>query len=240
MCTDCDDEGTTVPIGPTGPAGPTGPDGETGDGAHWLSGIGIPDPALGEVGDMYVNTETGDIYGPKTDSGWGSLVFNITGEQGIQGIQGDDGEQGLTGGNCYTSLADDAIPLGGNLYQVPLVDASFVVVGQTLFIQDAGTYLVTSIVADSSGEPTDTIIIQNLLYSTNDPTDLIVTKAVTPTGIQGTAGTNGVNAFIYETVDGNGIPAESTTPYSFLMRNETNTGYVFVNLNELKTYLASI
>ena len=43
--------------GATGPAGPPGPPGAT-----WYEGSGAPNPALGNIGDFYIDSETGDFY----------------------------------------------------------------------------------------------------------------------------------------------------------------------------------
>ena len=59
--------------------------------AQWFTGSGVPSSSLGSIYDMYLDTLTGDVYGPKTVSGWGVSVANIIGPQGIQGIQGNDG-----------------------------------------------------------------------------------------------------------------------------------------------------
>jgi hypothetical protein len=52
-----------VVVGTTGPQGPRG--------TQVLSGVGEPDISLGLVGDQYIDTDTGYLYGPKTESGWG-------------------------------------------------------------------------------------------------------------------------------------------------------------------------
>lgn len=53
--------------------------------AVWYDGAGVPSPSLGITWDMYLNSSNGDVYGPKTDSGWGSPSANITGPQGPAG-----------------------------------------------------------------------------------------------------------------------------------------------------------
>jgi Collagen triple helix repeat (20 copies) len=64
-------QGQAGPQGPQGPTGPTGPAGATGAtgpqgtrGSVWLTGSGLPsDAAPGiQVGDMYLDTVTGNIY----------------------------------------------------------------------------------------------------------------------------------------------------------------------------------
>lgn len=56
-------------------------------------------------------------------------------------------------------------------------------------------------------------------------------------GANGTNGTNGTNGFMYETVDGNGIPAQANGPYQTLRRKSDNTGYEFVTPLQLKVIL---
>lgn len=58
--------------------------------------------------------------------------------------------------------------------------------------------------------------------------------------VDGTNGTNGTNGFNYETVDGNGIPAQAIgDPYSFLTRNTNvpDNGYVFKDFSQIKADL---
>ena len=53
-----------VDLGTSGPQGPRG--------TGLLNGVGVPSPTLGINGDFYLNTSNMNLYGPKTDSGWGS------------------------------------------------------------------------------------------------------------------------------------------------------------------------
>lgn len=50
-------------IGPQGPRG-----------TQVLSGSVDPSSVIGLIGDQYINTTTGTLFGPKTESGWGSGV----------------------------------------------------------------------------------------------------------------------------------------------------------------------
>lgn len=52
----------------------------------FLSGSGVPAIGTGSVYDMYINTATGDLYGPKTALGWGSIIANIKGPAGAAGV----------------------------------------------------------------------------------------------------------------------------------------------------------
>ena len=74
--------GTEGPQGPEGPEGPVGPAGEDGSMIH--SGSGAPGSDIGSNGDYYLDTDTGDLYGPKDDSGWGSPKIDLQGEDGSQ------------------------------------------------------------------------------------------------------------------------------------------------------------
>lgn len=56
-----------VVVGETGPQGPRG--------TQVLSGNVDPSPIIGLNGDQYINTTTGLLFGPKTDSGWGVGVL---------------------------------------------------------------------------------------------------------------------------------------------------------------------
>lgn len=56
----------TVTLGSSGPQGPRG--------SQVLSGAGDPSSAIGLIGDQYINTDNGYLFGPKTASGWGTGV----------------------------------------------------------------------------------------------------------------------------------------------------------------------
>jgi hypothetical protein len=51
-------------------AGPQGP-----RGSQLLSGASDPSSVIGLIGDHYVATNSGKLFGPKTSSGWGEGVF---------------------------------------------------------------------------------------------------------------------------------------------------------------------
>lgn len=55
-------------------SGPQGP-----RGTQVLSGSTNPSTAIGLLGDQYINTTSGFLFGPKTESGWGSGVLLGTG-----------------------------------------------------------------------------------------------------------------------------------------------------------------
>lgn len=57
---------TSVHLGASGPQGPRG--------SQVLSGNVDPSPTIGLIGDQYINTTTGKLFGPKTASGWGEGI----------------------------------------------------------------------------------------------------------------------------------------------------------------------
>ena len=61
----CEQDVVIIP-GEFGPQGPRG--------TQVLSGNGDPSPAIGLLGDQYINTDNGYLFGPKTESGWGEGV----------------------------------------------------------------------------------------------------------------------------------------------------------------------
>ena len=60
------DTDVVVTLGSSGPQGPRG--------SQVLSGAGDPSPAIGLIGDQYINTDNGYLFGPKTAGGWGTGV----------------------------------------------------------------------------------------------------------------------------------------------------------------------
>lgn len=83
-----------------GPMGTQGPQGEQGipgvagkDGGVFYSGNGAPTTTLGSNGDMYLDKSASNLYGPKTDSGWGAPL-NLKGATGAKGSTGATGSPG--------------------------------------------------------------------------------------------------------------------------------------------------
>ena len=74
-----------------GPGGPAGPPGYT---PQFIVAAGPPNPAAGNNGDMWIDSVTGDVWGPKVNNAWGNVVCNIEGPPGPQGPPGSgDGSQ---------------------------------------------------------------------------------------------------------------------------------------------------
>ena len=67
-----DEENVVIQLGTSGPQG--------GRGTGILNGTSAPNNDIGIAGDFFLNTTNMNLYGPKTDSGWGSPV-DLVGSQ---------------------------------------------------------------------------------------------------------------------------------------------------------------
>lgn len=95
--------------------------GASGAASKWYTGTAAPAAATGANGDMYLNTTTGDVFGPKASGAWGSSVGNL---------MGPAGSGGSGGSSAVTALR--ATDLG--VTEITLVDAlSFNVVVNTIY-----------------------------------------------------------------------------------------------------------
>ena len=71
-----------------------GADGADGrDGNSVLNGTSNPSADTGVLGDLYIDTTSSTLYGPKSEAGWGQGV-SLVGQQGPQGEQGAAGVGG--------------------------------------------------------------------------------------------------------------------------------------------------
>lgn len=93
-------------------------------GSGVISGVGSPLPGVGFSGDIYIDTETGNFWGPKTESGWPNAPFYSAGlTRRYIHVQ-----------NTATSTWNIAHDLGG-YPAVSIVDsASTVVIGEVSYI----------------------------------------------------------------------------------------------------------
>jgi hypothetical protein len=105
-------EGPTGPDGAQGPAGTEGPVGPAGeDGSTIHAGDGTPDNELGEIGDYYLDLQSGDLFGPKSEDGWGDSI-SLIGPEGQQGEPGEDGTRIYSG----SQPPDNSIGDPGDFY----------------------------------------------------------------------------------------------------------------------------
>ncbi len=102
--------GSQGAIGATGATGPTGPSGATGAagtaGSVWTTGTTVPVSATGNNGDMFLKTDTADVYS-KVSGAW-TLQSNIRGATGPAGATGPTGAAGPTGATGQTGPAGAA------------------------------------------------------------------------------------------------------------------------------------
>jgi len=85
-------------IGTPGNPGLNGQDGQDGqDGNTFITNVGAPTPTTGDDGDYYMDALTGDLYGPKTNGLWGSIIGNLRGPAGQTGNDGQEGQIGPEG-----------------------------------------------------------------------------------------------------------------------------------------------
>ena len=78
---------------------------------QWRYGATAPAAALGNMGDFYLNTATGDVHYKSAASTW-TLTGNIKGPQGTAGATGANGPQGPAGATGATGLTGAAGPQG--------------------------------------------------------------------------------------------------------------------------------
>ncbi|MBV2227707.1 MAG: hypothetical protein KUL85_12680 [Sphingobacterium mizutaii] len=108
-------------MGPEGAKGDKGDKGVTGakgaDGSMIYSGTALPATSLGKNGDYYFRTTTGDLYGPKASSGWGSPT-KLKGADGKNGTNGTNGSNGKNGSQFLSGTTIPAVTLGavGDFY----------------------------------------------------------------------------------------------------------------------------
>lgn len=120
-----------VPLSTRGPAGPRGP--------GTIVGEGPPASNVGQDGDIYIDSDTSDYYGPKTDGTWSASPFY---------------EQELTRRYVHTQASASATwtithDLGGRP-SVTVVDSSgTVVVGEVRY--DSNTVVTVLFTAPFSG-----------------------------------------------------------------------------------------
>jgi hypothetical protein len=65
-------------------------------GTLWFTGAGAPAGGLADVGDLYLDSSSGDYYEKTGAAAW-TLRGNLRGPEGAQGIQGEPGPTGAEG-----------------------------------------------------------------------------------------------------------------------------------------------
>jgi len=93
--------GWGTPVNLKGAVGPKGEDGST-----IISGVAIPDLSIGQAGDYYFRALTGDFYGPKTGTSWGTPT-SLRGATGATGTAGSTILSGLVVPNTTLGKVGD-------------------------------------------------------------------------------------------------------------------------------------
>ena len=114
-------DGTNGSNGSNGNNGTNGSNGK--DGATILSGITAPTTSQGKIGDWYIDTQNKHLYGPKTESGWGTGISLIgssnSATQKTDFLVSDDGTTLLQWRNKNsTSIDMTAIPELANVSKI--------------------------------------------------------------------------------------------------------------------------
>lgn len=109
-------QGAAGAIGLTGATGLSGKDGRDGiDGKTLWNGVTDPASTWGAPGDMYINSVTKTLFGPKDlTAGWpkGVSMVGPKGDQGPIGLTGATGAQGPSGGSGPAGPAGATGPAG--------------------------------------------------------------------------------------------------------------------------------
>lgn len=163
----------------TGPQGPKGDKGDTGapgpGGKTILNGTTIPsNTTTGTDGDFYLNTNTYQLFGPKTGGVWGPgiSIIGLDGEQGEPGADGEIGADGM------------GVPTGGETGQVlaKISNTDF----DTAWVEMTGgsqapdgiiTGLLLSVSEENVTVTTGTWRIANNVYQTTTNTHLVLDEA---------------------------------------------------------------
>ncbi|MHA7100873.1 tail fiber domain-containing protein [Roseivirga pacifica] len=176
-------------VGPAGADGADGIDGTNGtdgvdgingtdgvDGKSMLNGTGAPANTLGNNGDFYIDTNTNNIYGPKTAGTWGTATSLIgpagaDGTDGVDGIDGTNGTDGIDGKSMLNGTGAPAATLGidGDIYFD--TDANAVYGPKTAGAWGAATSLVGPAGADGADgtDGIDGIDGSSILSGTSNP-----------------------------------------------------------------------
>jgi hypothetical protein len=96
--------------------GATGAAGTPGYSPQYIVAAGPPTSGIGNNGDMYINSSTSDVYGPKTAGAWGAIACNIKGSTGSQGPPGVAYTPRGAWSSATTYAQGDEVTYASNLY----------------------------------------------------------------------------------------------------------------------------
>jgi hypothetical protein len=172
-----------------GPAGSTG--------GRWYTGTAVPTSATGNDGDLYLKTDTSDVYS-RSAGAW-SIIANINGAIGATGATGPAGPTGATGPLGPTGPQGTTGPTGPQGATGPT--------GPTGPAGTNGTNGVNGATwRQGSGAPSNTLGVDNDFYLNTATSDIyqrssgtygIIANIKGATGAAGTNGTNGTNGSVW-------------------------------------------
>ena len=139
--------------GPQGEPGQQGPSGQPGRSPEILFGVGNPDNAIGNNGDLYINTNTGELFS-KVNNNWVFRIF-LKGERGTQIYSGNTPPVEYLGlnGDYYINTTN------GNLFRKQEGDWTLIYnLGSTSSSSGSNIYFVQNVPSDADGNDGDVAI----------------------------------------------------------------------------------
>ena len=211
--------------------GPTGFTGATG--ATWYSGSGAPSNGLGVDGDLYLRTDTSDVY-LKT-SGTYSIILNIKGATGATGSTGSAGTNGATW-RTGSGAPSNGLGVDGDLY--------FRTDTSDVYLRSSGTYSLVANIKGATGTtgatgtaatievgtvttltPGSSVTVTNSGSSSAATFDFsIPAGAVWRSGLGAPSDSVGVNGDFYLNTATSDVHKKSSGAYSIIVNIKGSTG----------------
>ena len=166
------------PTGLTGPAGPTGPTGPAGKSI--LTGTTAPGSSAGNIGDLYLNTATNTLFGPKTSAtAWPTTGVSLIGQAGKSILSGATTPTNTLGnnGDLYINTTDKKLygpkangiwpNTGTALLGVITIGGKISPVIDTLKYPNGGAQLKIYTPGPGGGGSADTVEIDGAIFPNN-------------------------------------------------------------------------
>ena len=241
------DKGDPGAPGEKGAPGAQGP-----EGLSVRSGDGAPAAELGRVGEFYVDFSASELYGPKTDAGWGDPVELIgpagadgekgdTGDQGPQGPAGEAGADGAAGADGIDGVDGNRLHLGVGIPSGDAADGDMYLdeVSFTLWGRDAGAWVEVGSLRGPQGPigPQGPVGEQG---EKGDQGDQGLQGIPGIQGLQGIAGLNGADGADGNRISrGTGVPTAAAADGDLYLDEATfelysRTGGAWVSLGSLR------
>lgn len=149
-------------------------------------------------------------------------IIAVPGPAGADGINGTNG---INGKNAFTTLsAQFTMPAVDATADIDVVDGSFIALGQSLFIENAGSFVVTAILSATAVTVENTGATGNAAPGAIIPSGSKVTPGgpIGPTGATGAAGVSptGPTAVVFTRVELKGLPSNASRQLVFVRTPE--------------------